>query len=78
MVAVTSSVVRPGADGDFEGAWHCLDVVAREKAYLIVLEGPPLDESRKFWNGLIEKGHPFQVAVDGGQVVGWCNTRTRS
>lgn len=34
MTAVTSIVVRPAADGDIEGAWHCLDVVAREKAYL--------------------------------------------
>jgi RimJ/RimL family protein N-acetyltransferase len=73
MEAVSSIVVRPGVDGDIEGAWHCVDVVAREKAYLSFLEGPPIEESRKFWNGLIENGHPFQVAVDGRLVVGWCD-----
>lgn len=47
--------------------------MAREKLYLSFLEGPPLGESRKFWNGLIEKGYPFEVAVDGERVVGWCD-----
>lgn len=72
-MTVTSIVVRPGADGDIAAAWHCLDVVAREKSYLSFLEGPPIEESRKYWNGLIEKGHPFQVAVEDGHVVGWCD-----
>lgn len=73
MEAVASIDVRPGAEDDIEGAWHCLDVVAREKAYLSFLEGPPIEDSRRYWNGLIDQGHPFQVAVDGGLVVGWCD-----
>jgi len=32
MPAVTSSVIRLGTDGDIESTWHCVDVVAREKA----------------------------------------------
>lgn len=65
--------VRAGDLADIEGAWHCLGVVARERAYIGVLEAPPLAQSRVFWTSLIEKGHPFQVAVDGGTIVGWCD-----
>jgi RimJ/RimL family protein N-acetyltransferase len=65
--------VRAGGPADIEGAWHCVDVVARERAYIGFLEGPPLEQSRSFWESLIEKGHPFLVAVDGPTVVGWCD-----
>jgi len=47
--------------------------VARERAYIDFLEAPPLEQSRSFWTSLIEKGHPFLVAVEGGTVVGWCD-----
>jgi len=47
--------------------------VARERAYLGFLEGPPIEGSRAFWRGLIDKGWPFEVAVDDGRVVGWCD-----
>ena len=56
-----------------DGVWHCVDVVARERAYLGFLEGPPPEESRKFWGDLIEKRFPFEIAVDQGGVVGWCD-----
>lgn len=65
--------VRAGDLADIEGAWHCLGVVARERAYIGFLEAPPLEQSRSFWTSLIEKGHPFVVAADGGTVVGWCD-----
>jgi RimJ/RimL family protein N-acetyltransferase len=65
--------VRAGDLADIEGAWHCLGVVARERAYIGFLEPPPLEQSRSFWTSLIEKGHPFLVAVDGATVVGWCD-----
>jgi RimJ/RimL family protein N-acetyltransferase len=65
--------IRAGDPADIEGAWHCLGVVARERAYIGFLEAPPLEQSRSFWTSLIEKGHPFLVAADGGTVVGWCD-----
>lgn len=60
---------------DIEGARHCVDVVARERAYLSFLEAPPLQDSVGFWSALIEKGYPFILAVDGETVVGWCDVR---
>ena len=65
--------VRAGSSADIEAAWQCLGVVARERAYIAVLEPPPLEQSRIFWTGLIDKGHPFVVAVDGPKIVGWCH-----
>jgi len=46
--------------------------VAQERAYIGLLEPPPLTQSRSFWTSLLEKGHPFLVAVD-GHAVGWCD-----
>jgi RimJ/RimL family protein N-acetyltransferase len=65
--------VRAGGLADIEGAWQCLGVVARERAYIGFLEPPPLEQSRNFWTSLIDKGHPFLVAVEGATVVGWCD-----
>ena len=69
----TSVEVRAGQIADIEGARHCVDVVARERAYIGFLEAPPLEDSRNFWGGLIEKRYPFVLALDGERVVGWCD-----
>ncbi len=73
MARFTSVEIRAAHIEDMDGVWHCVDVVAREQAYLSFLEGPPPEESRKFWGDLIEKRFPFEIAVDQGGVVGWCD-----
>jgi RimJ/RimL family protein N-acetyltransferase len=50
-----------------------LDVVCRERAYLAFLEAPPIEATREFVRDNIAKGHPQLVAVDEGNVVGWCD-----
>jgi hypothetical protein len=46
MIDWSASVeVHPAVVADIEGAWHCPDVVAREKAYLSFLEAPPLEDA---------------------------------
>jgi RimJ/RimL family protein N-acetyltransferase len=65
--------VRAGGLADIEGAWQCLGVVARERAYIGFLKAPPLEQSRVFWTSLIDKGQPFLIAADSGAVVGWCD-----
>lgn len=70
---MTGSVeIRPGGLTDLDDAWRCVGYVAQERAYIGFLEPPPLTESRRFWASLLEKGHPFLVAVD-GRAVGWCD-----
>jgi RimJ/RimL family protein N-acetyltransferase len=67
--------IRPARAGDIPSTRACFDVVARERRYLARLEAPPLDASRAFWGTVIEKGWPFEIAVEGGggRVVGWCD-----
>jgi RimJ/RimL family protein N-acetyltransferase len=73
MARFTSVEIRSAHVEDMDGVWRCVDVVARERAYLSFLEGPPPEDSRKFWRDLIEKSFPFEIAVDHGDVVGWCD-----
>jgi RimJ/RimL family protein N-acetyltransferase len=55
-----------------EGFHRCLDVVARERAYLAFLEAPPLESTRQFVENNIAKGYPQFVAIADG-IVGWCD-----
>ena len=57
-----------------EGAHRCLDVVARERRHLALLEAPPLDATRAFIQSLLTGGGIHVVAVDANEtVVGWCD-----
>src|SRR3954467_346085 len=70
--------VRPAIADDIPGVWSCVGAVARERKYLIFLEPPPLAAAREFYLGLIEAGAPFEVAVDDGRVVGWCDIQIKA
>jgi ribosomal protein S18 acetylase RimI-like enzyme len=50
-----------------------LDVVCRERAYLAFLEAPPIEQAREFVRDNIAKGYPHLVALEQGNVVGWCD-----
>jgi RimJ/RimL family protein N-acetyltransferase len=62
------------AQGPIEGFHRALDIVARERRYLAFLEAPPIEATRAFVLGNIERGSPQFVAVSAaGEVVGWCD-----
>jgi RimJ/RimL family protein N-acetyltransferase len=65
--------VRPAQVADIPGARACLDLIARERRYLALLEAPPLQSSQAWWSNVIEQGWPFEIAADGGRIVGWCD-----
>ena len=50
-----------------------LDTVSRERRYLAFLEAPPLEKTREFVLGCIERSDPQLVALLGDEVVGWCD-----
>ena len=50
-----------------------VDLVARERRYLVMLEAPPLESMRVFNSDIIKKGHPRFVALSESEVVGWCD-----
>ena len=65
--------IEPISAEHIEGFHKALDTVAREREYLSLLEAFPLEETRIFVLGMIEKGNPQFVALDDGKVIGWCD-----
>lgn len=65
--------IEPIAAAHIDSFHHALDVVAREKKYLSMLEATPLPQTRDFVMGMIEKGNPQFVALIGDEVIGWCD-----
>ncbi|MBB3441569.1 GNAT family N-acetyltransferase [Rhizobium sp. BK379] len=58
-----------------EGFHRALDIVARERKFLSLLEAPPPEETRRFALSSIASGNVHFVALDGGEVIGWCDIR---
>ncbi|MNH90156.1 N-acyltransferase YncA [compost metagenome] len=70
--------IEPIREDHVEGFREALDIVARERKYLIFLEAPPMEAMLAFVRGNIAGGHPHMVAVVNGKVVGWCDVRRGS
>jgi RimJ/RimL family protein N-acetyltransferase len=60
------------------GFREVLDEVARERRWLAFLEAPPMHQVRRFVLGNLRAGAAQFVAVDGDQVVGWCDVTPRT
>jgi hypothetical protein len=67
--------VVPIAPKQIESYWRAIDIIARERKYLTLLEAFPLPQTREFLLGLMEKGDPVFVAFANDEVVGWCDIR---
>ncbi len=67
--------IVPIAPEHIESFHRALDVVARERKFLTLLEAPPLEQTRLFVLDAIKNGDPQLVALADGEVVGWCDVR---
>ena len=56
-----------------EGFNRVLGVLCAEKKFLAATEAPPLEDTRRFVLGMIERKSPTFMAVSGDRVVGWCD-----
>ena len=66
--------IVPSTEGHLEGLRRCIDAVARERRFIVLVEGPPLPQLQEFVQGLVAGGGVQLVAVDdAGNVVGWCD-----
>ena len=65
--------IVPISEGHIEGYNRCLDSVARERRYIGFVRGPSLESSREYVLFNIRDGVPQFVAVEGDEVVGWCD-----
>jgi ribosomal protein S18 acetylase RimI-like enzyme len=64
----------PTTEEHIEGLHAVIDEVAKERRYLAMLEAPPLEEMRKFVLESIAAKAAHFVALNGAEVVGWCDT----
>jgi len=53
--------------------YEALKFVANEKIYIEMIEPPPLEKVREFQESLISKNGAVFYAINGDQVVGWCD-----
>jgi RimJ/RimL family protein N-acetyltransferase len=58
-----------------EGYRRALDVVARERKYLTMLQAEPEPDTLHFVKSNLENGNPMMVALAGDKVIGWCDVR---
>jgi RimJ/RimL family protein N-acetyltransferase len=66
-------------DTHLSGFNHCVDVVARERRYLGLIEGPTLEQTRAFVRAVRAEGGVHLVAVnEQANVVGWCDIARNS
>jgi RimJ/RimL family protein N-acetyltransferase len=65
--------IVPIAPAHIDSFHRALDLVARERRYLALLEAPPIEEFRGFVQNIIRRRYPQFVALSVGEVVGWCD-----
>ncbi len=72
--AVTEGIrIVPLEEKHIESYHRCLDAVARERKYIAFVEAPPLEKTREYVLANMAIGALHFVAVDGVDVVGWCD-----
>jgi RimJ/RimL family protein N-acetyltransferase len=75
MKQIDSINIVPIAPEHIPGLWHALDVVARERKYLVLTEAPPIESTREFVMNNIAARNPQLLALAEDEVVGWCDVR---
>jgi ribosomal protein S18 acetylase RimI-like enzyme len=67
------ALILPIAEEHIPGFRRCLDVVARERRYLALVEAPPIESVAVFVRRNIDGGLPQCVALVQSEVAGWCD-----
>ncbi len=65
--------IAPTAAEHVAGLQAAIDAVARERRYLAVVRGFPLEATRQFVASVTAGGGVQHVALDGADVIGWCD-----
>jgi putative acetyltransferase len=68
-----SITILPIAETHAASFRESLDVVARERRYLAMVEAPPLEQIESFVRGNVADDVAQFVALDGERVVGWAD-----
>ena len=65
-------------DEHIEGFCEAAGSVARERLYLLALDAAPLENLRDFVHKNQAKRMPFFIALDKGNVIGWCDIHSQN
>ena len=65
--------IEPTAEAYIEGFRTVVDRVARERLYLVSVEGFPADQTHEFVGKILDGDGVQYLALDEGDVVGWCD-----
>ena len=68
-----AAIITPIAQTHAASFHACLDVVARERKYLLLLQAPPLAQVERYVADNIAQSHVQVVALAGPTVVGWAD-----
>lgn len=68
-----SCSIEPTQEHHLESLYEVFDAVARERRFLAFTEAPPREQSVAFYRSVLTSGFPHVVAVEAGDVVGWCD-----
>jgi RimJ/RimL family protein N-acetyltransferase len=68
MYTITTTKVE-----DADAVARCVAAIARERRFLATTEGFSVEETRTYIDELKRTGGVHLVAVDGGEIVGWCD-----
>ncbi|CAN5352347.1 GNAT family protein [soil metagenome] len=66
-------LIVPTAEQHLPALYEVINAVAREGRYLAFTELPPWGQSLAYYRALLSGDFPFFVALDGENVVGWCD-----
>jgi ribosomal protein S18 acetylase RimI-like enzyme len=72
---MSSPLVRHITLDDVASFRACVDAVMRERQYLAFFEAFSPEQTTQFVVDNIANGNPQFVAIDHGEVVGWCDVR---
>ena len=68
-----SILILPTSEPYFPGLYRALDIVAREKKFLVFLQAPPIEEALAFYRNIVANDLCQFVALEAEHVIGWCD-----
>lgn len=54
-------------------SWNAVDLVAKERKYLLFTEAPEIESTRKYLEEITTKNWTQFFAIESDQLVGWCD-----
>lgn len=69
----SNTKIIPAEEKFIPGFRNCLDLVAREERYILLLEAPPAESVEQFVKKNIVNKVPQVFAIDGDEVIGWAD-----